>query len=209
MVNETKSNKIWSITLVRDYKSDMSDDIEIAMFVYGRTADEIDDECRKSLRIPNGLTHLLKTSHLTKEALETGFCVEISRNPQNSDDWVQFTATVHVQRKEPPCPFTQTRVLYVAQFPDATFEMVDLSGPCSEQKMPQKLWLRAVELSYRQLAWVLNQNFLSSEKYEQKTLDEWFNFGDTEDSKCQFTRPKSLILPGPVDKVQPFFESQL
>ena len=73
MGTNTIGNQNWKLTLIRDYTVSQQNEIEYAMFGYGRTASELEDETRESAHLPTGLIHLLERSKLTSEALESGF----------------------------------------------------------------------------------------------------------------------------------------
>ena len=69
MGTNTIGNQNWKLTLIRDYTVSQQNEIEYAMFGYGRTASELEDETRESAHLPTGLIHLLERSKLTSEAL--------------------------------------------------------------------------------------------------------------------------------------------
>jgi hypothetical protein len=47
MGTNTIGNQNWKLTLIRDYTVSQKNAIEVAMFAYGRTASELEDETRE------------------------------------------------------------------------------------------------------------------------------------------------------------------
>ena len=87
MSRDTIAKTTWTLTVIRDYESGTTDEIEEAKFAFGRTSTEMCDECRCRLKLPSGLVHLLQRAKLREEALETGFMIEMTGSPQKEDDW--------------------------------------------------------------------------------------------------------------------------
>ena len=51
----TIGRQSWTLTVVRDFKSSLDEDIEWEKFRYGRTSDELENEDRSSAFLPPGL----------------------------------------------------------------------------------------------------------------------------------------------------------
>ena len=49
----TIGRQSWTLTVVRDFKSSLDEDIEWERFRYGRTSDELDNEDRKPAFLPS------------------------------------------------------------------------------------------------------------------------------------------------------------
>ena len=63
MGTNTIGNQNWKLTLIRDYTVSQKNSIEVAMFAYGRTASELEDEDKRiQHHLPTGLIHLLDRS---------------------------------------------------------------------------------------------------------------------------------------------------
>ena len=60
------------------------------------------------------------------------------------------------------------------------------------ERLPPNLWIRVRPLDDITLAWVISENnLLTSDDKEQKTLDDYFDFNLPELERCYLT------LPGP------------
>ena len=154
MGTDTIGNQNWKLTLIRDYTVSQKNAIEVAMFAYGRTASELEDETRESAHLPTGLIHLLDRSKLTSEALESGFTTEISTSNQDGEDWYCFTRTALAVKTLPGIPFQPTRAFYVIEDGEQFFEMIDLSCKRQETSLPLKIWMRVTEIEVDALAWL-------------------------------------------------------
>ena len=84
----TIGRQSWTLTVVRDFKSSLDEDIEWERFRYGRTSDELENEDRKPAFLPSGLIYLLNRANLVAETLETGFVAELCSFDSNGFDCV-------------------------------------------------------------------------------------------------------------------------
>ena len=91
---DTIGRQSWTLTVVRDFKSSLDEDIEWERFRYGRTSDELENEDRKPAFLPSGLVYLLNRANLVSETLETGFVAELCSYPRKGHDWVCFERIV-------------------------------------------------------------------------------------------------------------------
>jgi len=195
----TIGNQNWKLTLIRDYTVSQQNEIEHAMFAYGRTASELEDETRESAHLPTGLIHLLERTKLTSEALESGFTTDISTLPQDGEDWQCFTRTALSVKTLPGIPFQPTRAFYVVEDGEQFFEMIDLSYRSQETTLPLKIWLRASEMEVNALAWAIDSDFLSCDCGHQTTLDAWIDSEVNETNTNNTSDRTPLPLPGPPD----------
>ena len=90
MVTNTIGRQSWTLTIVRDFKSSLDEEIEWEKFYYGRTSEELEDKERTPKHLPSGLVYLLARANLISEALESGFVTEMSSYPKIGDDWIRF-----------------------------------------------------------------------------------------------------------------------
>jgi hypothetical protein len=185
----------------------MTGEIEEAKFAFGRTSNEMSNECRYRLKLPTGLIHLLKRAKLSEEALETGFMVEMTGSPQKEDDWELCKFTISVMQPIPEIGVGPVRGLYAVEGSASVFEMVDLAPPFEQSRLPKQLWLRVSELPEPTLAWVLSQEFLKGGDTEQMSLHAWFDFGDAKPKQAdEDGEDRVLPLPGPSSKSYVFRE---
>ena len=206
MSRDTIAKTKWTLTVIRDYESGTTDEIEEAKFAFGRTSNEMSNECRYRLKLPTGLIHLLKRAKLSEEALETGFMIEMTGSPQKEDDWELCKFTISAMQPIPGIGVGPVRGLYVVEDSESVFEMVDLAPPCEQSRLPKQLWLRVSELPEPTLAWVLSQEFLKGGDTEQMSLHAWFDFGDAKPKQAdEDGEDKALPLPVPSSKAYDFF----
>ena len=207
MSKDTITKTTWTLTVIRDYESGMNDEIEEAKFAFGRTSNEMSNECRYRLKLPTGLIHLLKRAKLSEEALETGFMIEMTGSPQKEDDWELCKFTISAMQPIPGMGVGPVRGLYVVEDSESVFEMVDLAPPCAPPSLPTKLWVRVSELPAPTLAWVLSKEYLDGGDTEQMSLHAWFDFGDAKPKQAdEDGEDKALPLPGPSSKSYVFRE---
>ena len=64
MSTNTIGRQSWTLTVVRDFKSSLDEDIQWEKFSYGRTSDELEDEERTPKHLPSGLVYLLTRMNL-------------------------------------------------------------------------------------------------------------------------------------------------
>jgi hypothetical protein len=204
MGTNTIGNQNWKLTLIRDYTVSQKNEIEDAMFAYGRTASELEDDTRESAHLPTGLIHLLDRSKLTSEALESGFTTEISTSNQDGEDWHCFTRTALAVKTLPGIPFQPTRAFYVIEDGEQFFEMIDLSCRSQETSLPLKIWMRVIEIEVDALAWAIDSNFYSCDGGHQTTLDSWIDLGKHGLNQQKFSKLPPLPLPGPPDEEYTF-----
>ena len=204
MGTNTIGNQNWKLTLIRDYTVSQKNAIEVAMFAYGRTASELEDETRESAHLPTGLIHLLDRSKLTSEALESGFTTEISTSNQDGEDWYCFTRTALAVKTLPGIPFQPTRAFYVIEDGEQFFEMIDLSCKRQETSLPLKIWMRVIEIEVDALAWAIDSDFYSCDGGHQTTLDTWIDLGQHVANCNNSTKMPPLPLPGPPDEPYEF-----
>jgi hypothetical protein len=204
MGTNTIGNQNWKLTLIRDYKVSQKNEIEDAMFAYGRTASELEDETRESAHLPTGLIHLLDRTELTSEAMESGFITEISTSNQDGEDWHCFTRTALGVKTLPGIPFQPTRAFYVIEDGEQFFEMIDLSCRRQETSLPLKIWMRVIEIEVDALAWAIDSNFYSCDGGHQSTLDSWIDLGKHGTNRQNFSKLPPLPLPGPPDEEYTF-----
>jgi len=204
MGTNTIGNQNWKLTLIRDYTVSQQNEIEYAMFGYGRTASELEDETRESAHLPTGLIHLLERSKLTSEALESGFTTEISTSTQDGRDWHCFTRTALAVKKLPGIPFQPTRAFYVIEDGEQFFEMIDLSCISQETTLPLKIWLRVIEIEVDALAFAIDSNFYTCDGGHQTTLDTWIDLGSNQQNINNSSNRIPLPLPGPPDEPYKF-----
>ena len=206
MSRDTIAKTTWTLTVIRDYESGTTDEIEEAKFAFGRTSTEMRDECRCRLKLPSGLVHLLQRAKLSEEALETGFMIEMTGSPQKEDDWELCKFTISAMQPIPGMGVGPVRGLYVVEDSESVFEMVDLAPPCAPPSLPTKLWVRVSELPAPTLAWVLSKEYLDGGDTEQMSLHAWFDFGDAKPKQAdEDGEDKALPLPGPSSKAYDFF----
>ena len=204
MGTNTIGNQNWKLTLIRDYKVSQKNEIEDAMFAYGRTASELEDETRESAHLPTGLIHLLDRTELTSEAMESGFITEISTSNQDGEDWHCFTRTALGVKTLPGIPFQPTRAFYVIEDGEQFFEMIDLSCRRQETSLPLKIWMRVIEIEVDALAWAIDSNFYSCDGGHQTTLDTWIDLSQHVPNWQKFSKLPPLPLPGPPDEEYTF-----
>ena len=204
MGTNTIGNQNWKLTLIRDYTVSQQNEIECAMFAFGRTASELEDETRESAHLPTGLIHLLERTKLTSEALESGFTTEISTSTQDGEDWHCFTRTALAVKTHPGIPFQSTRAFYVIEDGEQFFEMIDLSCISQETTLPLKIWLRVIEIEVDALAFAIDSNFYTCDGGHQTTLDTWIDLGSNQQSINNSSNRVPLPLPGPPDEPYKF-----
>ena len=193
MSMNTIGRQSWTLTLVRDFKSSLDEDIEWEKFRYGRTSDELENEDRSSAFLPPGLVYLLSRANLVSEALEAGFVAELSSYPRIGGDWFCFERIV-VSSFHPP--FGPTVARYVVEEGIDSIEVVDLS--CSGESLPTKLWIRVCELDSNVIAWLIESELSIGQHKQQSTLDDWCDIGQvTRNSRSKPWKKKQLPLPGP------------
>ena len=204
MGTNTIGNQNWKLTLIRDYTVSQKNEIEDAMFAYGRTASELEDKTRESAHLPTGLIHLLDRTELTSEALESGFTTEISTSNQDGEDWHCFTRTALAVKTLPGIPFQPIRAFYVIEDGEQFFEMIDLSCRRQETSLPLKIWIRVIEIEVDALAWAIDSDFYSCDGGHQTTLDTWIDLGSHLANCNNSTKMPPLPLPGPPDEPYEF-----
>ena len=206
MSKDTITKTTWTLTVIRDYESGMNDKIEEAKFAFGRTSNEMSNECRYRLKLPTGLIHLLKRAKLREEALETGFMIEMTGSPQKEDDWELCKFTIYAMQPISGIGVGLVRGLYVVEDSESAVEVVDLAQPYAPSSLPTKLWVRVSELPAPTLAWVLSKEYLDGGDTEQMSLHAWFDFGDAKPKQAdEDGEDKALPLPGPSSKAYDFF----
>jgi len=201
MTKKTKIHSVWALTLLRHGAQGSVDDVEEALFNFGRSSEELEDS--PALRIPSGLVTLLRHSDIESEALEAGFVVEMCRVEQHGWDWAPFTlalATFFSFRGD--WGFRRPRSLYVGPLDGCSMEFVDLSSPCDPRDMPTRIWARVLELPIETVAWAFGNGVLDEGEDEgQLTLTKWIEIPrppSSTDSDGQ------LALPGPSTHIYEF-----
>ena len=201
MTKKTKIHSVWALTLLRHGAQGSVDDVEEALFNFGRSSEELEDS--PDLRIPSGLVTLLRHSDIESEALEAGFVVEMCRVEQHGWDWAPFTlalATFFSFRGD--WGFRRPRSLYVGPLDGCSMEFVDLSSPCDPRDMPTRIWARVLELPIETVAWAFGNGVLDEGEDEgQLTLTKWIEIPrppSSTDSDGQ------LALPGPSTHIYEF-----
>ena len=199
MSTSKKSKDIWSLTLVRSGGYTIDDELEDAIFSFGRTAEEV--KTFPNHRIPKGLVNLLKRTNLDEEALETGFFIEISSKLVNQKDWFKFENIISSQSKSSCRHSSSVRGVFSIVDGFDTFELNTFPWASS---MPNQLWIRASPLDDMTLAWVLSQDkILRSDVNEQKTLHDFW--------ELEISNPKPigyLRLPPPPETPYNFFDEE-
>ena len=189
----TIGRQSWTLTVVRDFKSSLDEDIEWERFRYGRTSDELENEDRKPAFLPSGLVYLLNRANLVAETLETGFVAELCSYPRKGNDWVCFERIVISSILPPLGPTVAT---YIVEKGIDSIEVVELS--CSGESLPTKLWIRVFELDSNVIAWLIESDLSIGQHKGQSTLDDWSEIGQvTRNSRIKPWKKKQLPLPGP------------
>tara|TARA_B110000003_G_scaffold197650_1_gene196349 strand:+ start:1953 stop:2567 length:615 start_codon:yes stop_codon:yes gene_type:complete len=195
MVDENSNSAEWSLTLVRSGGYKIDNELNDALFLYGRTSKEILLSKKNNFKqhLPNGVIHLLEKSNLTDLALETGFVVNISINKKNNNiesGWEKFEKVITSSlKKNSPLQLDEAIWgVYSLYEGDRCFEMIGITP----EKLPSNVWIEVKPLDQKTLAWVISQdNILTSDDKEQKTLDDFFELNLSELSRSYLT------LPGP------------
>jgi len=199
MGNNTIRRQSWTLTLVRDFKSSLDEDIEWEKFSFGRTSDELELEERKPEYLPSGLVYLLDRANLTSQALESGFVTEMCSYPRSDKEWIHFEriATISIH-----APFGPTIAHYAVKGGEDSFEMI---GMTFGETLPLRLWLRVVELDSNAIAWLIESDLSVGKHKCQTTLDDWYDIGEvTRDARNKPWKRKQLPLPGPIKEPYKF-----
>ena len=196
MVREIDKN-VWSLTLVRSGGYEVSNELEDAVFSFGRTADEV--RIIPKCRIPKGLVNLLIRHNLVEEALEIGFFLEISSKPINKRGWIKFERIIYVEPKF-SCPRRKVvRSIFSVIDGFDTFEIN--TYPWSES-MPNQLWLKVNSLDDMTIAWIISQDkLLYGDSNEQKNLHDFYELEISTPEKIEYLR-----LPPPPESPYNFFD---
>ena len=199
MVKHMSGTSRWSLTLFRSGGYTKEDELKDALFSFGRTNSEvIDSSCK--LRIPYGITHLLKRFQVSDDALEAGFIIDFSTKKMNdtqNERWVVFEMILSSSEKHPNCR-PRDSCVYSIGYGHECFEMIEVS-PLAD-KLPDKIWVQVRPLDDKTLAWVISQdNILLSDDKEQKTLHDFYDINVTLMNK------EYIRLPGPPDSNYNFF----
>jgi hypothetical protein len=186
------------LTLVRSGGYTKNNGLEDALFVFGRTFEEV--KLMPKCRIPTGLVNLLRRNKMQNIALETGFFIEISSKKKQQRGWFKFEHIISVKPKSGyNCPPAALRGVFSVIDGFDTFELGIF--PWSES-MPNQLWIRVSELDDRTLAWILSQDkILCGDDNHQKTLHDF--------SDIELSNPKPaeyLRLPPPPERPYNFFD---
>ena len=170
MVGSAESGATWSLTLFRAGGYGMQDDIERALFVYGRVNSEVG--IGKPARLPDGVIGLLNDSKLAGQATECGFVLEMRHGmPQDLRGWQRFDLLFEMNRE---CPFDFSGV-YAKAGEDSSFEMVLLDH--REKSLRPRVWLRTRSLPDATLAWLISQGVLKENSSHQTSLHEFCDLG--------------------------------
>ena len=199
MVRYIKNKNIWNLTLVRSGGYTINDELEDALFSFGRTAEEV--RTFSKCRIPKGLVNLLRRTNLQDEALETGFFVEISSKLIEQKDWFRFENIISTQSKS-SCPMSVTsRGVFSVIDGFDTFELNTFPWTNS---MPNQLWIRVSPLNDMTLAWVLSQDkILRGDLNEQRTLHDFWELEISNPKPVEYLR-----LPPPTETQYNFFDEE-
>lgn len=190
MVGGTESYATWSLTLFRAGGYGMQDDIESALFVYGRVKSEVG--VGKPCRLPDGVAGLLNDSKLAGQATECGFVLEIRHGtPQDPRGWQRFDLLFEMNRD---CPFDFSGV-YAKASEDSSFEMVLLDH--REESLRPRVWLRVKSLPDATLAWLISQDLLEKISPQQTSLHEFCDLGIAQP-------PAGATLPLPGSPLAPY-----
>ena len=186
----------WSLILVRSGGYTIDNELNDALFHFGRTFTEIMLLKKNNFKpnsLPNAVIYLLKKNLLSDVALETGFIIDISKKEKHNDidyQWIKFEKIISSckSRKTPMGIDECLWGVYSLDNGNTSFEMIGIAT----ETLPSNLWIKVRPLGDRNLAWILSQNnLLKSDEKEQKTLDDFFDFNLPE-----LTR-NFLVLPGP------------
>ena len=193
MVTNTIGKQSWTLTVVRDFKSSLDEEIEWEKFYYGRTSEELEDKERTPKHLPSGLVYLLARANLISEALESGFVTEMSSYPKIGDDWIRFE---RIAMASIVPPFGPTVARYAVEDGEDSIEMAELM--CRGELLPPKLWIRVLELDSSTMAWLIESELPVGRHKPQTTLDDWCEIGDvTRAARIKPWMRKQLPLPGP------------
>lgn len=195
MVREISNLNKWSLILARSGGYKIDNELNDALFLYGRTSREILLSQKNNIksRLPNGVIYLLKKANLTELALETGFIIDISNKDKNINprgEWQKFEQILS-SCKDPSISSQLEQCtwgVYSVDDGDRCFEMIEITP----SKLPSNVWIKVRPLDEQTLAWLISQNnLLSDGDKEQKTLDDFFDFNLPELNRS------FLTLPGP------------
>jgi len=196
MVRKT-NNSIWSLTLVRSGGYEVSNELEDAIFSFGRTAEEV--KTLPKCRIPKGLVNLLIKNKMVDEALETGFFLEISSKQIKEKGWIKFEQIIYVEPKLSSSCRPVVRAVFSVINGYDTFEIN--AFPWSES-MPNQLWLKVSQLDDMTLAWILSQDkILCGDLNEQRNLHDFYELEISVPEP-----PEYLRLPPPPGTSYHFFD---
>ena len=196
MVRKISDSQEWSLILVRSGGYTIDNELNDALFHFGRTFNEIMLLKKNNLKpnsLPNAVTYLLKKNLLSDVALETGFIIDISKKEKHNDincQWIKFEKIISsCKSRNTPMGIDECLWgVYSLDNGNMSFEMIGITP----ETLPTNLWIKVRPLGDRNLAWILSQNnLLKSDEKEQKTLDDFFDFNLPE-----LTR-NFLVLPGP------------
>ena len=190
----------WSLTLFRSGGYTREDELEDALFSFGRMSWEVLENSNK-LRLPYGIMLMLKRVRLSGDALESGFIIDFSTKKMSDKrygEWGEFEKIMSSSEKPNPHCRSRNSCVYSLRDGSQCFEMVEVS-PHSE-KLPNKIWVQVRPLDDRTLAWVVSQNnILLCDNKEQKTLHDFSDINVIELNK------EYIRLPGPPDSRYKFF----
>jgi hypothetical protein len=196
MVRKISDSQEWSLILVRSGGYTIDNELNDALFHFGRTFKEIMLLKKNNLKpnsLPNAVTYLLKKNLLSDVALETGFIIDISKKEKHNDinyQWIKFEKIISsCKSRNTPMGIDECLWgVYSLDNGNMSFEMIGITP----ETLPTNLWIKVRPLSDRNLAWILSQNnLLKSDEKEQKTLDDFFECNLPELHKSFIT------LPGP------------
>lgn len=195
MTRDFSNSNDWSLTLIRSGGYKIDNELNDALFLYGRNSREILMAKKNNIRqrLPNALIYLLKNTNLTDLALETGFIIDFSVKNKSrifGHQWKRFEKIISSNRSAdtPPNIHEFLWGVYSLDRGKQSFEMIEVTP----ERLPPNVWIRVRPLDDITLAWVISENnLLTSDDKEQKTLDDYFDFNLPELEKSVLT------LPGP------------
>lgn len=200
MVKDMIGTSRWSLTLFRSGGYTREDELEDALFSFGRMSWEVLENSHK-LRLPYGIMLMLKRVRLSGDALESGFIIDFSTKKMSDkryDKWGEFEKILSSSEKPNSHCRPRNSSVYSLRDGSQCFEMIEVS-PHAE-KLPNKIWVQVRPLDDRTLAWVVSQNnILLCDDKEQKTLHDFYDINVIELNK------EYIRLPGPPASSYKFF----
>ena len=186
----------WSLILVRSGGYKIDNELNDALFSFGRTPNEVLMISKNNLtsRLPEGVKYLLRKNNLADVALESGFIIDFSTKNKNESfdlNWDKFEriiSSIGINSSSDKC---FSGLYYsVNSLRIQCFEMLAISD--FEGNLPFEIWIRVRPLDSGTIAWAISQNnLITSGEKEQKSLDDFFDFNLPELIRT------SLPLPGP------------